>query len=87
MMAQVDESNIMTATPNETSETIETPASSPAERRLPFILRVSVVWTGKDDLPSAEDGQLRYWKQAPLTGQVVTTSGGNDVGFSDLEVQ
>jgi hypothetical protein len=64
-------------------ETLPTGSS----RRLPFILRIGTTWTNKDDLPSAEDGQLRYWRRAPLTGVFATTSDGKDVSFSDLEVQ
>jgi hypothetical protein len=56
-----------------------------AERRLPFTARVAVEWMDDGDLPGPEDGQLRYWRRAPMTGNVVVTAGGQDVSFSDLE--
>ncbi|MGA7672941.1 MAG: hypothetical protein WBW04_21165 [Nitrolancea sp.] len=86
-MAQSENSQAVAETPTEPDGTLDDPIRSGSERRLPFILRVGTTWTNKDDLPSAEDGQLRYWKRAPLTGGIATTSGGKDVSFSDLEVQ
>lgn len=59
---------------------------STGERRLPFLLRVAAVWTHRDELPMADEGQLRYWQSAPMTGRLVITSDGQDVGFSDLEI-
>lgn len=85
-MAQPEQSNTVTETLAQSSGTADGPARDDSNRRLPFILRVATVWTNKDELPSADEGQLRYWKRAPLTGNIVTTSGGQDVSFSDLEV-
>ncbi len=85
-MAQPEESHTLTETPAQPGGTPDGPARDDSDRRLPFILRVATIWTNKDELPSADEGQLRYWKRAPLTGNVVTTSGGQDVSFSDLEV-
>lgn len=56
------------------------------DRRLPFTARVAVEWMDTADLPGPEDGQLAYWLRAPMTGNVVATADGRDVGFSDLEV-
>ena len=86
-MAQPENSQTGTETLSQNGATSEERNRTGNERRLPFILRVGTTWTNKDDLPSAEDGQLRYWKRAPLTGAVAMTSGGKDVSFSDLEVQ
>ncbi len=86
-MAQSETSNTATDEPGQPDKTLDASSRTGIERRLPFILRVGTTWTNKDDLPSAEDGQLRYWKRAPLTGVIAATSGGKDVSFSDLEVQ
>ncbi len=86
-MAQFENSQTVTQEPEQTGGAPDDSDRADGERRLPFILRVGTTWTNKDDLPSAEDGQLRYWKRAPLTGAIATTSGGKDVSFSDLEVQ
>ena len=86
-MAQSENAQTATETPSRNGGTSEETNFTGSSRRLPFILRVGTTWTNKDDLPSAEDGQLRYWRRAPLTGAVATTSGGKDVSFSDLEIQ
>lgn len=62
-------------------------ATTSADRRLPFSLRVAMVWTDAADVPKEGDGQLHYWRRAPLTGGLASTSGGRDVSFSDLEVR
>jgi len=86
-MSQSDNAQTITETSNPVGGALDEADRTAGERRLPFILRVGTTWTNKDDLPSAEDGQLRYWKRAPLTGALAMTSGGKDVSFSDLEVQ
>lgn len=86
-MAQSEDTQTATEAPGQIGEALEDANRANGERRLPFILRVGTTWTNKDDLPSADDGQLRYWRKAPLTGAVAMTSGGKDVSFSDLEVQ
>ncbi len=86
-MDRREQSSELTASSEQSGNGLDRSANGDGERRLPFILRVAAVWTDKDDLPSAEDGQLRYWRRAPLTGSVASTSGGRDVSFSDLEVQ
>jgi hypothetical protein len=86
-MAQSENAQTATEPPSRNGGTSEETLPTGSSRRLPFILRVATTWTNKNDLPSAEDGQLRYWRQAPLTGTVVTTSGGKDASFSDLEVE
>ncbi|HEX3721444.1 MAG TPA: hypothetical protein VHV31_01555 [Nitrolancea sp.] len=63
-----------------------TNSATEVERRLPFVLRVATTWTNVADLPPMGDGELRFFARAPLTGEVVTTSDGRDVHFSDLEV-
>lgn len=56
-------------------------------RRIPFILRVGAVWARLEDVPGENESELGYWQRAPMTGVLESTSGGRDVGFSDLEVQ
>ena len=55
-------------------------------RRIPFILRVGAVWARLEDVPGEDESDLGYWQRAPMTGVLEATSGGRDVGFSDLEV-
>jgi hypothetical protein len=86
-MAQSENTQTATEAPGQIGGALEDANRANGERRLPFVLRVGTIWTNKDDLPSADDGQLRYWRKAPLTGAVAMTSGGKDVTFSDLEVQ
>jgi hypothetical protein len=56
----------MTETLNRSSGVPADPSSDDANRRLSFTLRVAAVWSTSDDLPSAEDSQLGYWRRAPL---------------------
>jgi len=64
------------------------PLATPSvDRGLPFVWRVATVWTNVADLAKEGDGQLCYWRRAPLTGNVASTSGGRDVNFSDIEAQ
>lgn len=56
------------------------------EHRLPFTARVAVEWVTGDDSYSSQDRELGYWFRVPMTGNVITTSDGQDVGFSDIEV-
>ena len=67
-------------------ETRSVGAARTDERRLPFSQRVAMEWFDAGDLPGDEDGHLRHWRRAPLTGNVMSTSAGRDVSFSDLEV-
>jgi hypothetical protein len=62
-------------------------AGTVAGRRLPFAVRVAMVWSDTMDLPREEDGPLYYWRRAPLTGSLASTSGDRDVSFCDLEVR
>ena len=55
-------------------------------RRIPFILRVGAVWARLEDVPGEDESDLGYWQRATMTGALTATSGGRDVGFSDLEV-
>jgi len=57
----------------------------PDNRPLPFVLRCCLTWLPLEEAPGPEDGQLNYWRHAPLTGTVTATERGHDVGFSDLE--
>lgn len=59
---------------------------SAGDRRVPFLLQVAAVWQSRDELPMSDEGQLRFWQRAPMTGKLVYTSEGQDVGFSDLEI-
>ena len=86
-MVQTENSDTGGESSRQDGSSHQTESSAVLDRRIPFVLRVAVIWTSKDELPSAEDGQLRYWRRAPLTGAVLGTSGGRDVTFSDLEVQ
>jgi hypothetical protein len=65
----------------------DTDGESRIERRIPFVLRVATEWTTASELRSPHDGQLRYWRRAPLTGNVTVTSHGGDISFSDMEVR
>lgn len=69
-----------------TSDELDTHATQLDDRPLPFVLRRCLSWLSLDELPSDGDGQLRFWQRAGLTGNVVLTSQGRDVHFSDLEV-
>lgn len=66
---------------NESSADVDT------DRPIPFVVRVATVWTNKADFLAENDGQLSFWQRAPLTGNIVATSGGSDVSFSDLEIK
>jgi hypothetical protein len=72
-------------TPAEPCLGAPTPPTSDG-RRLPFTLRVAMVWTNTTPVPREGAGVFHYWRRAPLTGTLVSTSGGRDVSFSDLEL-
>lgn len=61
-------------------------SSTASERPIPFVLLRCVTWLETEDIPSVDNVELRFWRRAGLTGNVGLTTGGQDVGFSDMEV-
>lgn len=83
-MTNEDESgDTQAAEPRDARQSV---AQASTERRLPFTLRVATSWTTEGEFADEEDGQLLYLRRSVLTGNLVATTGGRDLGFSDLEV-
>ena len=57
------------------------------DRPVPFTIRVAADWTNLDDEDGLDDDEFHFWiGRARLTGGLSTTSGGQDLQFSDLGV-
>jgi hypothetical protein len=55
-------------------------------RPLPFVLRVAAEWMDIEEAIDVDDRALFFRDRASLTGEVLATSGGADVEFSDIGV-
>jgi hypothetical protein len=58
--------------------------SSVDGRPLPFVLRVAAEWVDFDDITELDDGSGYFLRRGRLTGNLVVTTGGLDIEFSDI---
>lgn len=70
------------------STSVSGPAGTAGDDRpLPFALRVAAEWISIEEAPRDDDGQYLFRQRALLTGNLVLTSAGSDVSFSDMGVR